>query len=61
MNLGPFKIFLLSIVDFELLVFLLASSKISENNFNCFMWLHANIHYLGGNGWVEIRMLGFRP
>jgi hypothetical protein len=38
----------------------LVSSRVREKRLSDFSWLHANIHYLAGNGRAEIRVLGFR-
>jgi hypothetical protein len=53
------KIFLLSAVDFEMLVFVLVLVSLIDRKSRDFNWLHANIHYLGRNGMDEIRMVGF--
>jgi hypothetical protein len=55
------KVFLLLVVDFEMLVFVLVLARVFEIKPYNFNKLCANFHYLGRNGMDEIRMVGFPP
>jgi len=55
------KVFLLLVVDFEMLVFVLVLARVGEIKSHKFNQLGANFHYLGRNGMDEIRMVGFPP